>query len=106
MRVVQSQEQLCFQAKGIQLVDVPSNEPQQPVTTYLLLHLIPMKQKERGKRGTTSTFNWLIFDTLVVIPTTKVERIIRWTKHHTSRLLTNHDYGGRRRRYGNYYHVA
>jgi hypothetical protein len=37
--------------------------------TYLFLHLIPIEQEEREKRGTTSTFNWLIFDILVVIPT-------------------------------------
>ncbi len=33
------------------------------------------------KKGTTSTFNWPIFDTPTVIPTIEVECIIEWTKH-------------------------
>jgi hypothetical protein len=40
--VVQSQEQPPFQAKGIQPIDVPNNELQQPITIYLL-HQIPTK---------------------------------------------------------------
>jgi hypothetical protein len=36
--MVQPQEQPCFQAEGIQLVDVPNNEPQQPIMTYLPFH--------------------------------------------------------------------
>jgi hypothetical protein len=75
MKVVQSQEQLHSQVKGIQLVDVLSNEPQQLVTTYLLMHLIPIEQEERGKRGTTSTFNRSIFDMLVIIPTQRWQSV-------------------------------
>jgi hypothetical protein len=36
--MVQSQEQLCIQTEGIQVVDAPNNESQQLVTTSLPLH--------------------------------------------------------------------
>jgi hypothetical protein len=32
-KVIQPQEETHFQAEGIQLVEIPSNEPQQPITT-------------------------------------------------------------------------
>jgi hypothetical protein len=35
------------------------------------------------KKGTINTFNWLILDTLVVVPTMKVEYTTEWTKHLT-----------------------
>lgn len=39
--------------------------------------------KARGKKGTTSAFNLLIFDTVTVILTTEVECTTMWTKHLT-----------------------
>jgi hypothetical protein len=36
--VIQSQEQTCFQAKGVQLAEAPNNDPQQPFTTKVPFH--------------------------------------------------------------------
>jgi hypothetical protein len=37
---IQSHEQPPFQAKGIQPIDAPNNELQQPITTYLLHQIL------------------------------------------------------------------
>jgi len=37
----------------------------------------------RGKKGSTSTFNQLIFDNPIVVPKMKVKCTARWTKHRT-----------------------
>jgi hypothetical protein len=39
--------------------------------------------KVGGKKETTSTFNWSIFDTLTIVPTMEVKCIVRWIKHWT-----------------------
>jgi hypothetical protein len=39
--VIQSQEQTHSQAEGVQLVEIPSNEPQQLVTIEIPFHKIP-----------------------------------------------------------------
>jgi len=77
---VQPQEQPCFQAAGIQSINIPGNELQQPITTYL-----PSSNtnKARGKKGIRNSFNQLVFDTLTIVPSMQVECITRWSKHCT-----------------------
>jgi hypothetical protein len=57
--VIQPQKQPRSQAEGTQLIDVPSNEPQQLVMPYLLLHQILAKQKERRESQVPSFSQFL-----------------------------------------------
>jgi hypothetical protein len=58
-----------FQLKGIQLVDVPSIEPQYIRDTSSL-----DISKVGRMEGTTSTFNWSFFDTPTFVPITEAKR--------------------------------
>ncbi len=53
--MVQPQEQPHFQAKGIQPVEAPSNEPQQPITVDVHFHQILTEQEERREPQVPST---------------------------------------------------
>jgi hypothetical protein len=57
--VVQPQEQPCFQAEGIQPVEAPNNEPQQPVTTYVPFHQIPIEQEKR-RESQVASIGWFL----------------------------------------------
>jgi hypothetical protein len=46
--VVQPQKQPSFQVEGIQSIEAPNNEPQQPVTTYVSFHQIHIGQEKQG----------------------------------------------------------
>jgi hypothetical protein len=56
--VIQSQEPTHSQAEGIQPIDAPSNEPQQPVTAYFVLHHILIEQEERREPQYLQLFNF------------------------------------------------
>ncbi len=54
------------------------------LTTYYSKRTFsPNTSKTRGKKGTISTFNWSIFNTPTIVPTTEVKCIIGWVKHRT-----------------------
>ncbi len=51
--MVQPQEQPCSQAKGIQPIEVPNNDPQQLVMAYVHFHQIPIEHEERKEPQVT-----------------------------------------------------
>jgi hypothetical protein len=56
--VTQSQEPTHYQAEGIQLVDAPSNELQQPATANLPLHYILTDKKKKGNHKYLQSVNF------------------------------------------------
>ncbi len=52
--VIQPQEQLRFQAEGVQPIKVPSNEPQQLVIIKIHFHQILAEQEERKEQQVLS----------------------------------------------------
>ncbi len=57
--MIQSQEPTHSQAEGIQPVDAPSNEPQQPVKASFVFHHILIEQEERREPQAPSTIKFL-----------------------------------------------